>query len=248
MRQDGSERADTREAPLEQNGAAQDFWLDALGESDNFNRQVFRAFAPWLSGRVLELGCGTGNFTRLIAEAGHSVTAVDINPAYVAVAGERLASYPRVTVAEMDIREMALSETFDTVILLDVLEHIEDDVGLLRDLAARLAPGGRLILKVPAMPSLYCPMDRAIGHYRRYDRRLLEARLAEAGLAPVETGTVNALGILGWWLNGRVLGRQTPPRAQVGLFDRVVPVAGAIERGLRLPIGLSLMSLSGKVE
>lgn len=223
--------------------AAQDFWLAQLSSAGHFNDWVFARFANHLGGDVLEIGCGSGNFTTLIAARARHVTAVDIHQPYVEAAQRRVARHPHVRVFCADATAVQWAETFDTVILLDVLEHIADDAGFLLSLRRCLKPGGRLILKVPAGRWLYSPMDKAIGHYRRYDRRTLAAVLRAAGLVPVDQSYFNLFGILGWWLNGRVLKRITPPAGQLGLFERLVPLFRLVEDALRLPLGLSLIAV-----
>lgn len=229
---------------LQQNGPAQEFWLQHLGEADHFNRWVYSKFADFLQGPILELGCGTGNFTQLIAESGHQVTGVDIQDSFVKVARERLASFENAEILLGDIRSLGMDRIFETVILLDVLEHIQDDVALLRSFQRLLKPNGRLILKVPAIPSLYSEMDRSIGHYRRYNRSGLSATLNAAGYRNTNLVAINSIGILGWWLNGRVLRRATPPSGQVSAFNKILPIATIVEEKLRLPFGLSLISIS----
>ena len=92
---------------------AQDFWLATLGDAGRFNRWVFDSIAPCLSGDILEVGCGTGTFTALMASAGHRVTAVDINPSYVEQAKVRLATQDRVTVLAGDATGMSWDRRFD---------------------------------------------------------------------------------------------------------------------------------------
>lgn len=229
---------------LQQNGPAQEFWLQNLGEADRFNSWVFSKFSDYLNGPILELGCGTGNFTRLIAENGHQVIGIDIQESFVKIARTRLASFKNVHILHGDILSLGLEQKFETIILLDVLEHIQDDVALLKSFQGLLKPNGRLILKVPSIPSLYSEMDRAIGHYRRYDRAGLRATLSAAGYENTSLVAVNSIGILGWWLNGRVLRRTTPPSGQVSFFNKILPIAAVIEEKLRLPVGLSLISVS----
>jgi SAM-dependent methyltransferase len=220
---------------------AQDFWLATLGDAGRFNRWVFDSIAPCLSGDILEVGCGTGTFTALMALAGHRVTAVDINPSYVEKAKTRLAAQDRVTVLAGDATQMSWSSRFDTVVLLDVLEHIEDDVGFLRRLAACLAPGGRLVVKVPAGEWLYSPLDSAIGHFRRYSKKSLRRAFEDAGLARGDERHFNAAGVPGWWLNGRVLKRITPPQEQIRVFEAIVPLLRVVETVAR-PFGLSIIA------
>jgi SAM-dependent methyltransferase len=222
--------------------AAQDFWLENLGQAGRFNAWVMAEIAPFLGRRVLEVGCGIGTFTALMSVRGHAVSAVDINPEYVTAARRRLAGTPGVEVAEGDATAMDWPQAFDTVVVLDVLEHIADDVGFLRRLSSALRPGGNLVIKVPAGRWLYSPMDEAIGHHRRYTPRALTEAYTRAGFGRPQVKWFNAAGVLGWWLNGRVLKRETPPATQVGLFERLLPAIRAADRLNPLPIGLSLIA------
>jgi SAM-dependent methyltransferase len=224
--------------------AAQDFWLESLGRAERFNAWVAGLVAPAVSGRVLEIGCGTGNFTGLLAGRATSVTAVDLNPEYVEAARRRWSGDPRLSFHCGDATAADWEAEFDTIVLLDVLEHIEDDAGFLGALYRALRPGGTLILKVPSGEWLYGSLDRAIGHHRRYTKASLGRVLQSAGYLDPDCRYFNWLGILGWWLNGRVLGRTTPPAAQVGMIEKLVPLLQGIERAVPLPLGLSLIAVS----
>lgn len=228
--------------------AEQAFWLAHLGAADRFTAWVGGVIGPYLGRSVLEVGCGTGTFTRLLAHAAARVVAVDLDPGFVAAARAATASHPHVRVECADATAAGMPRDFDTVVMLDVLEHVADDVGLLRKLREALAPGGRIILKVPALPALFSPLDAAIGHHRRYSRRSLRRAMEAAGYAPVLCRPFNALGILGWWLNGTVLKRRTPPAEQVALFDRLVPWLRRLERLTGPPVGLSLIAVATRVE
>jgi SAM-dependent methyltransferase len=224
-------------------GLEQDYWLAQLGGSSRFKRWVVSKFAQHLGPTVLEVGCGTGNFTELLAEFGRRVTGVDINAAYVEQARQRLESLPNVQVRCADATSAEWTETFDSVVLLDVLEHIEADTDFLGRLQQALKPSGRLILKVPAGPWLYGPMDQAIGHHRRYDRPSLGEAIRTAGMVPVSMRYFNLPGTLGWWLNGRVFKRSTPPSEQIKLFEYLVPLFRASEFLVPPPFGLSLIAV-----
>ena len=227
----------------------QDLWLDHLQLATHYNRWIFLRLQPHLKGRTLEVGCGNGNFTSLIAPCCSQLVAVDLNAHYVAQTKARLRQYSHVEVITADATKMNAQPMFDTIILLDVLEHIEDDVELLRRLRRQLAPGGTLLLKVPAIAALYNSLDTAVGHYRRYTPETLQqailcAKDEQMPLAFAEPVIeyFNAAGILGWWLNGSVLQRTAPPGQQVSWFDRCVPLFQTAENWLQLPVGLSLFA------
>jgi SAM-dependent methyltransferase len=225
--------------------AAQDFWLETLGDAEAYTHWILDEIKPYLGRRILEVGCGTGTYTVPLGRAGHTITGVDLDPAYAEEAARRSSPLPTVTVRQGDATDPAcdLGAAFDTVMLLDVLEHIEDDETLLARLRSRLEPDGRLVLKVPAIKALYSPMDKAIGHWRRYDRAGLRGVLTAAGFSVERVWSFNAFAVPGWWLNGRLLGRETPPGGQVALFNRLIPVLRPIDRVLRHLGGLSYFAV-----
>jgi SAM-dependent methyltransferase len=228
--------------------AVQEFWLQSLSRADAFTRWVLDEISPWLGQRVLEVGCGIGTYTAEMAVGSRKVVAMDMERAFIDEAARRLGQHPNVQLICGDATETQLPKTndepFDTVVLLDVLEHIEDDVALLARLRSRLRPGGHLVLKVPAMPSLYSPMDEAIGHWRRYGRRGLTQVISRAGLEVVRVWAFNTAAVPGWWWNGRVLKLRSPPQEQVALYNRLVPVLRPLDRLTRMFCGLSLLAVA----
>lgn len=224
----------------------QTFWLENLKLADNYNNWIFSQIAPHLGRSVLEVGCGNGNFTVLLAEYCDRVMAVDIDASYIDQARSRLAHKPGVEVLQADATDAAQIKArsqFDSVVMLDVLEHIQDDVQLLRSLGQYLQPHGKLVVKVPALEWLYSPMDSAIGHYRRYSKNKLGETFAAAGFSDLQIWYFNLAGIPGWWLNGRVLRRTTPGTGQVGLFNKLVPLFQSMESRMPVPAGLSLYAV-----
>ncbi|HEX6101616.1 MAG TPA: class I SAM-dependent methyltransferase [Alphaproteobacteria bacterium] len=228
--------------------SAQALWLERLEEAGNFTRWVGEAIRPHVRGRALEIGCGTGTYTELLAKWCDEVVAIDLDPAFAEAARRRFADEPKVRVMQADARRLPDLGTFDSIVMLDVLEHIEDDVSMLRLLRERLGASGRLVLKVPAMPALYGALDSAIGHHRRYSRRSLARAAAEAGLALTECRAFNLAAAPGWWLNGRILGRTHPPQTQLRLYDRLVPLFRIIDRVSGPPVGTSLIAAAARIE
>jgi SAM-dependent methyltransferase len=221
---------------------AQTLWLERLDEAVNFTRWVGDEIRPFLRGRALEVGCGSGTHTELLARCCETVVAVDLDPVFAAAARGRFAGNPKVQVIEGDARRLPELGRFDTIVMLDVLEHIDDDVGTLADLGRRLTEGGRLVLKVPAHPALYGALDAAIEHRRRYGRKSLATAAERAGLALVHCKFFNLAAAPGWWLNGRVLKRGAPPEGQIRLYDRLVPAFRLIDRFTGPPFGASLIA------
>ena len=131
----------------------------------------------------------------------------------------------------------------DTVLCLNVLEHVDDDRAALRRLHDALIPGGRLILVVPAHQRLYGAIDRAIYHHRRYETDGLVRKLADAGFQVERTQFFNRLGVVGWYVNSVLLKRTKVPGFQLRLQNLLVPVLRA-EAALPLPFGLSLIAVA----
>ena len=226
----------------------QAFWLTNLKRADRFNEWVFSQIQPHLGRNVLEVGCGNGNFTAFLAQHCDRVTGVDLSSQYVAEARSRLANSSHVKLLVADATRLNLNNAFDTIVLLDVLEHIEDDIKTLNQLYDCLEPGGKLLLKVPAHQFLYSPMDKVIGHYRRYNHKTLLKTLRATHFSEPEIWYFNRIGIMGWWLNGKVLKRSLPPSSQVSLFNEIVPLAKFVENLFSFPFGLSLFAIIQKTE
>src|SRR5947209_17389227 len=140
---------------------------------------------PFVGRRVLEVGSGTGVMTRYLATR-EEVVASDLDPEYVELLKRTFADKPNVVVRRLDLGRLAedglAPHRFDTVVCANVLEHVADDAGSLRAMRELLVPGGRVVLIVPALHALYGAIDVAIGHYRRYTREEIAAKLRGAGL------------------------------------------------------------------
>jgi glycosyltransferase involved in cell wall biosynthesis len=200
---------------------------------------------PFVGRRVLEVGSGTGVMTRYLSTR-EQVVASDLDPEYVELLKRTFGDKPNVEVRPLDLARLGenglVSQHFDTVVCANVLEHVEDDAGSLRAMRELLAPGGRVVLIVPALHALFGTIDTAIGHYRRYTRAEIDAKLRAAGLEVEHVSYFNLLGVPGWWLNARVLRRRSVPGLQARLNDRLVPLL-RLERRLRPPIGMSLLAV-----
>ena len=200
---------------------------------------------PYVGRRVLEVGSGTGVMTRYLATREHLV-ATDLDPQYVELLRRVYADKPNVEVRGLDLARLGENglpaHAFDTVVCSNVLEHVEDDRAALLAMRAILAPGGRVVLIIPALRQLYGAIDEAIGHYRRYTRPEIEEKLAAAGFAVEHVSYFNLIGVPGWFLNARLLRRRSVPGLQARLNDRLVPLL-RLERRLRPPLGMSLLAV-----
>ena len=224
--------------------------LTRMARLEPYNRWLVSRFEHALGRRILEIGAGFGNITRHL-KGRELLVASDLDPvALEHLKGTfrddrsvRVASYrfPLDAGAREEIRALDV----DTVVCLNVLEHIEDDRATLGNMREALRSGGRLVLLVPAFARLYGTLDEHLHHFRRYERDELDAKIREAGFVLEDLRFVNRPGIFGWWLNGRVLRRRVLPRGQLLAFKLLMPMLKREEE--RPPSrGLSLLAIARK--
>ena len=223
--------------------------LEALADLPNYQRYIAATFGTALGGKVLEVGAGIGSFSSTWVPRATRAVLVEPAPHLHARLAVRFATSAHVsalcaTVAQARQQQPSLFAlaSFDAVVMVNVLEHIADDVGALRELAGLLAPGGQLLLFVPALPFLFGTLDESVAHVRRYTRTQLVATVTAAGFAPKEVRFLDVLGIVPWLLAGRVFGLRRFDARGAGLYDRFgVPLTALLEKRWRLPIGKNLL-------
>jgi SAM-dependent methyltransferase len=216
-----------------------------LAGAANYNRWIYEQIAPYIGDRILDVGCAIGNITQFYADR-ELVVGVDVVSEELDVARLRFAD-KRFEAHTVDVSSPALLQfrdrNLDTAVCLNVLEHIDDDVHALRNMAAALAPDSRICLLVPVNKWLFGPMDAIDHHYRRYTRREVNAKLHAAGLRVEHQNYFNLLGIPAWFFTNRVLRRSMAAPVQYSIYDSLVPVLSAIERLIPPPTGLSLVTI-----
>ena len=221
--------------------------LEMFSGTPQLNAWMISKFEDHLRGSVLEIGSGIGNLSGLLREHADQLTVTDIEEHYVDALAQRFVDDPHVFTARFDLDEPppegVAGRRYDSIVAVNVLEHVADDHSAVRRLVALLNPGGHLLVYVPALPFLFGSLDEALGHYRRYTRRSLEQLLTSAGLRVPKPTYMNLLGTAGWFLNGRVLRRRTLDESQVHLFERLVPLCRQEDR-FRLPFGLGVVALA----
>ncbi len=221
--------------------------LQTMSLSPRFNRWMADVIRPFIGNRVLEVGAGIGNLTSQLLPR-DAYFATDIAPLHLDFLHRRFSQSSIVQVRKADLthrQDFDAIKEVDTVICLNVLEHIEDDIAALHTLYEVLDHGGRLIILVPQGRSLYGSLDRAIGHFRRYTPRDLEEKLRSVGFEITRTFQFNKPGVPGWYLNGRVFGRSTLSKWQMKIFDHLVWLFRQIDHLLPWP-GLSVISIARK--
>ena len=231
----------TRAEPGDLVGAAT---LERMAAAPRYNRWMYERLRPWVGRRVLEIGAGIGNMSAFLIDRDR-VVLTDTEPYYLDRLRARYAGLAHVTVAELrlpaaDARLAA--ERLDTVVCLNVLEHIEEDRASLVAMRDLLVPRGRLILLVPSLRALYGSLDEALGHFRRYVPQELANKLAQAGFRVRHLEYFNLAGVPGWWFTGRVLRRRLIPQGALRWYDALVPLF-RLERFLPWRIGQSLIAI-----
>jgi SAM-dependent methyltransferase len=208
-------------------------------------RLVIQELSGELGQRVIEIGCGIGNFTGLLLDTRQAVAAIDVEAACIDRLLHRYPDRANLEAFACDVMASGFAglQSFraDSCVCLNVLEHIEDDREALRRMASVLEPGGIVVLLVPAFPCLYGPIDKMLGHHRRYTRASVSKLAEAAGLKVKFSRYLNAIGFFGWWANAHILKRTAQSSAQIAVFDRyVVPISSRLESWMHPPFGQSL--------
>ncbi len=228
--------------------------LEALADLPRYHRWILKTFQPFLQGRSLEIGAGIGNFaSRYIHQVEESVL---LEPAknLVPQLEARFDSQSNVQVVPgllEDWCENRLSisapplASFDTIVLVNVLEHVEDHLAMVQTIHDLLRPGGSMLLFVPAVRWLYGTLDRKVHHYRRYTRSGIRRLCKATDLDLVHLRYFDVLGVLPWLLSGRVLKQNEFNPLMARIYDRlIVPVGSFLERWLSAPIGKNLICVA----
>jgi len=208
-----------------------------------YNAWIYEHVSKFVGDRVFEVEAGVGNITRLLLQR-PLVFASDLSDDYLSDLRSSLVEGPRLKIVRYDVNDpppdVLKRQRFDTVLCLNVLEHIEDDSRAIGHLKEIVAPGGRVILLLPAMRGLYSRLDEELGHRRRYDMRDVRRLLKEHGLLLEHAAYLNALGAIGWLVNGRMLRRKLLPKFQLRFFD-LFTLLLKVEDWVKPRFGLSLL-------
>jgi 2-polyprenyl-3-methyl-5-hydroxy-6-metoxy-1,4-benzoquinol methylase len=218
--------------------------LDSLDHAEHYGDWIMDMMRPYLRGDICEVGAGHGTLTPKLAAFGR-VIACDPSMRCADRLQERFGARDDIEVVHGGFDIASKERSFDTIVVINVLEHIEDDGAALAHFREHLRPGGHLLVFAPAFDSLYSDFDRRIGHFRRYHRGSLIAAMLRAGLEVVDAAYVNAVGAVGWWLMAKTLHRDPTSPWSVRLYDGAfVPVVRRLEAGRRLPIGQSILCVA----
>lgn len=236
------------------------FELEILVNANRYQNWLVDVTRPYLGKRILELGAGIGNMSRHLPVEDRLVLS-EISPPLVQILEDRVPYRPGQSVVLVDsakpLSQTFQHENFDTVLSFNVLEHIEHDAAMVRDLIELLqnskAPGPkRIVTLVPAHQWAFGEIDKSFDHFRRYSAGSFRKLLKQAGVTDLNRKNfrfryMNLPGLLGWWINGKLLGRSQIGKGNVKLFEVLCPVIRPVDdflhTHLRLPLGNSLLAV-----
>jgi glycosyltransferase involved in cell wall biosynthesis len=210
--------------------------LDAMEQAPRFNEWMYESIKPWLGQRVAELGVGRGNLSRHIKQHEH-VLLTDYRTDYLEELRTRWQHHPHLEIGKLDMTERADYDQLrdfapDSVVFLNVLEHIENDRAVLKALHETVPDGCRLVILVPFNQKLFSDFDRALGHFRRYETGELESKLREAGFEVQEQFFFNKVGVIAWYI-ANTLGKQGSLKPwQLRLYNFLTPIFRILDKVL----------------
>ena len=200
--------------------------LDTLAHTPRFNEWMADTIRPFAGSRILELGAGIGNLTRKLSPRRSLYVASDIDAEHLARLRTRFQNRPNLEIRRCDLANSEdfapFAGRFDTVICLNVVEHVEDDMLALRNITSALQAGGRAIVLVPQGQSIYGTLDEVLGHFRRYSEEELRKKMEAAGLQVERIVRFNRVTRPGWYVNGKLLRKRSFGGFQLWVFDRLV--------------------------
>jgi 2-polyprenyl-3-methyl-5-hydroxy-6-metoxy-1,4-benzoquinol methylase len=225
--------------------------LQYLSETTQLNQWMFETIYPYVGGRILEIGSGIGNISSQFVNAGTPITLSDLDAGYCRMLHEKFDREPLVRgIHQVDFAHpffetaySPLTGKFDTVFALNVVEHISDDKQAVANARSLLAPGGRLIILVPAYAALYNRLDRNLDHYRRYTRKSVR-QLLSGGFEVLHTQYFNLAGIFGWFFSGTIFRKKNLSAGELGIYNKFVPLFRMADELTLHKAGLSVIAVA----
>lgn len=232
--------------------SGQDTYSSGIATASRYTDWMVSPFKPYLRGNIAEIGIGHGGYYSLLASYGTYV-GIDIDERSIRDAAAR---FPDGRFVKADILHRGFIGDLipggaDSIVSINVLEHIDDDVTALKNLADALKVGGTLMINVPALPALYNDLDRLAGHYRRYSIAGFKRVLAGAPVELLKLCYFNPIGGVGWWLNRfhrhESLNSDAVNR-QIEIFEKyVLPLSKMLDPMTRRYFGQSLVCIARRI-
>lgn len=220
--------------------------LESMSQAVWYNQWTLGKFKKYLNGEILEVGCGIGNFTEDLIKFG-KVWAIDINKECITQTKRKVDSKTEVGFGDIETGECFFKgKKFDSIVCLNVLEHIREDGKALNNLYNFLNKKGILILLVPAHNFLFGEIDKSIGHYRRYDKAKLNQLVKRTGFKILNERIMNMLGGIGWWFSSKLFANSKIDVKKIKIFNLLAPIILPLEDIIEPPIGTSILMVVQK--
>lgn len=226
--------------------------LDTLDKAENFTNWMYEQVKPYLKGKILEIGSGSGTYSKKIIRdfASENIFLSDLDPDYITKLQKQF-QLPQSHIQTLNLEKQEefakFNTTFDSAFALNVLEHVEHDELAFKNIYNALTPNGSCIILVPAHKFLFNRIDTAVGHFRRYSKEELSSKTTKAGFIIEKIFYFNALSIPGWYLNGNILKKAEVDGNLVGFYNAIIPPVRLVEKYiLQKKIGISLIAILKK--
>lgn len=219
--------------------------LESMSQARFYNKWTLRKFEKYLKGEILEIGCGIGNFTLTLSKYGN-VTAIDIDQKLIKQLTDKKNVEINAGFGDIEKGEYFFKERFfDTIVCINVLEHIKNDTRALKNIFKLLKKDGNLILLVPVYNFLYGEIDKAVCHYRRYNPKSLIKEIETMGFNVISSRKLNFFGAIGWFISGRILKNKQITERKIRLFNLISPFL-YFENLIEPIIGTSILIIAKK--
>ena len=220
--------------------------LESMSQAQWYNQWTLKKFEQYLKGDILEVGCGIGNFTQELTRFGN-VYAIDIDSEHIKDTDKLLNGKGRVGFGDIEAgKYFFMDQKFDSIVCINVLEHIKNDSKTISNIYSLLKPGGSLVLLVPAHQFLYGEIDKGIGHLRRYNKKSLVSLLKNKNLKIERTRVLNILGAIGWFISAKFFSEKFVDERKLKVFNLIAPWVLPLEDLLEPPIGTSILVIAKK--
>lgn len=228
--------------------------LDVIGEADQFNKWMFETILPFSKGKILEVGSGLGNISTFFLENRNEILLTDLRTEYCTLLEDKFSSKSNlIGVEQLNLIHPDFDnfyydhlEKYDTVFALNVIEHIKDDNLAISNCKKLLKNNGHLIILVPSYQRLFNRFDKELGHFQRYTQNSLQQLFMNNHFSIVHKQYFNLIGIVGWYISGSLMKKDSIPSKQMKVYDKLVPIWQVLDKLFKNKIGLSTIIIGRK--
>lgn len=228
--------------------------LANISKAESFNHWMYDTIKPFVKGHLLEIGSGIGNISQYFLLDRTQTTLTDLRPNYCEILSEKFKGQPtlqailtiNLTHPRFEQEYAHLLNKYDSIVALNVVEHIADDKLALANCYKLLRPNGHVIILVPAYQSLYNKFDEGLEHIKRYTKTSLCQLITHANFEIIHAQYFNFVGIAGWFCFGSILKRENISENQMQLYDKLVPIIKLMDKLVLNKVGLSTVCIGKK--